>query len=148
MDVEATETGYLRKIVQTGGMEVNVNEIVAYIGAADEAIPIGVAGGRIEPDEAPVGNAPGGRIIGADILAYFEKKCPGKFDAICAEGRIRIRSTSPLASVRRVIAERVQQSKQTIPHIVLNAKANATALIDTRKALQAKASSRHKINIT
>jgi pyruvate/2-oxoglutarate dehydrogenase complex dihydrolipoamide acyltransferase (E2) component len=39
MEIEATTSGYLKKIISSEGEEVPVTEIIAYIGEKDEQIP-------------------------------------------------------------------------------------------------------------
>ena len=94
------------------------------------------------------GSAPGGRIIKADVVAYFEKRQIQGVAAASTEGAIKIRSATPLAGVRKVTARRMLKSKQTIPHITLNAKANATQLVDSRDRLKAGSNSAYGVNIT
>ncbi|GAK50457.1 pyruvate dehydrogenase complex, E2 component, dihydrolipoamide acetyltransferase [Candidatus Moduliflexus flocculans] len=96
------------------------------------------------------GSAPGGRILKADVLAYLAQKQtaaaaqvvqkPPREDvgAVPASAAITIQSATPLAGIRKVIAQRMSLSKQTIPHIVLNATADATALIALREKLKTK----------
>ena len=40
LDVEAYDSGYLKKILRAAGDEVPVTEVIAYIGEADEKIPV------------------------------------------------------------------------------------------------------------
>ena len=50
--------------------------------------------------------------------------------------------------MRKVIAERMSLSKSTIPHIVLNAKADATNLIQFREQLKESVQKKYDIKIT
>lgn len=103
------------------------------------------------------GSAPNGRIIKADVLAYFEEEQteaaikPESIEEVVSatvEGGIKIQSIIPLTGIRKVIAERMSLSKQTIPHIVLNAKADATALIALREKLNDKVRSLYGVKLT
>lgn len=236
MDVEASHSGYLRKIVSGAGEEVDVNTVVAYVGEQDERIPdvtsqknvveaeveqsapdaltepkmpitplakeiaqqhqldisqvpgTGPGGkilrgdvenyledGAIRVKISPLarktcrdlgidwnvesirGSAPNGRILKADVLAYFEEKQAEvaveherieEDVPVTVEGIIKIKSATPLVGIRKVIAERMSLSKQTIPHMVLNAKADATALIAFRERLKDKVRSLYGVKLT
>jgi len=87
------------------------------------------------------GSGPGGRIVKEDILV-FSKKAP----AVPEE--LSVRSRTKLIGMRKVIAERMSLSKSTIPHIVLNAKADATNLIQLREQLKKSILKKYNIKIT
>ncbi len=211
MDVEASHSGYLRKIVRQAGEEVEVNTIVAYIGEQGETLPGGTspeAGGKPESRPAPennisetgtppeVGEEPGspavihdaprikisplarkicqelgidwhrepikgssptGRILKADVLAYVGKQRAGaaaeqqpaeEVLAALQKNVVTIRSAKPLTGVRNVIANRMSLSHQTIPHIVLHAKADVTTLIAFREKLNAKVLTLYGVRLT
>lgn len=258
LEVEAYNSGYLKKIVRSEGEEVPVTEVVAYIGEKDEELPpeVGKAeeagvtekerkakeekeegkvtkleeekeeithleegrkikisplarkiakdkgidiskitgtgpGGRIvredvesyiasmEKGEAKArikisplarktaeelgidykaesikGTGPGGRIVKDDILAYAEakqqkaKEKPVAKEAKVSAVEIKIKSSAPLKGMRKVIAERMSYSKANIPHIVLNAVADATNLIALRERLKDKISTIYGVKIT
>jgi len=93
------------------------------------------------------GSGPGGRIVKDDIIA-FSKKAPAKVPAPSAPGSLTERSRTALAGMRKVIAERMSLSKSTIPHIVLNAKADATNLIQFREQLKESVQKKYDIKIT
>lgn len=100
--------------------------------------------------ERIAGSGPGGRIVKEDIIAYSKKKGKaGKEEAapVTTTG-ITIKSSSPLEGIRKVIAERMSYSKSNIPHIVLNAKADATQLIVLREKFKEKILKKHGIKIT
>lgn len=99
--------------------------------------------------ERIAGSGPGGRIVKEDIIAYSKKKgkAPGGKAAPTGAG-ITIKSSSPLEGIRKVIAERMSYSKSNIPHIVLNAKADATQLIVLREKFKEKILKKHGIKIT
>lgn len=100
--------------------------------------------------ERIAGSGPGGRIVKEDIIAYSKKKgkAPGGKAAPVTTTGITIKSSSPLEGIRKVIAERMSYSKSNIPHIVLNAKADATKLIVLRKKFKEKILKKHGIKIT
>lgn len=100
--------------------------------------------------ERIAGSGPGGRIVKEDIIAYSKKKgkAPGGKAAPVTTTGITIKSSSPLEGIRKVIAERMSYSKSNIPHIVLNAKADATQLIVLREKFKEKILKKHGIKIT
>ena len=96
-----------------------------------------------------VGSGPGGRIVKEDIIAYSKKKeeAPGG-KAAPTGAEITIKSSGPLEGIKKVIAERMSYSKSNIPHIVLNAKADATQLIALREKFKEKILEKYGIKIT
>jgi len=100
--------------------------------------------------ERIAGSGPGGRIVKEDIIAYSKKKgkALGEEAAPVTTKGITVKSSSPLEGIRKVIAERMSYSKSNIPHIVLNAKADATQLIDLRKKFKEKILEKYGIKIT
>lgn len=100
--------------------------------------------------ERIAGSGPGGRIVKEDIIAYSKKKGKARKEeaAPVTTTGITIKSSSPLEGIRKVIAERMSYSKSNIPHIVLNAKADATQLIVLREKFKEKILKKHGIKIT
>jgi pyruvate dehydrogenase E2 component (dihydrolipoamide acetyltransferase) len=89
------------------------------------------------------GSGPKGRIVEKDIQAYLDKgpvvtdttpaaPVPGPLDAGARRGQ-----TVPMTRVRKVIARRLQQSKQTIPHFYVTVTVDMTDAIKQREALNA-----------
>ncbi len=162
LEVESFAKGVLRKIVHKEGDVVPVLAIIGYIaGNMDEGIPDKPQEQLQEekkekevPVEAPVqevqdksgieevrlkisplakklakekgvditkvnGTGPGGRIVKEDILAFGEA---GKIAA----------KTIPVKGMRKVIAERLQKSFQTIPHFYLSTEIDMTECVKIR----------------
>ena len=99
--------------------------------------------------EEITGSGPGGRIVKEDVIAYDQMKQKGekKTAASQPEG-IAVKSSSKLAGLRKVVAERMSYSKSNIPHIVLNAKSDATRLVDLKEKLGEKILKEHEVKIT
>lgn len=100
--------------------------------------------------ERIAGSGPGGRIVKEDIIAYSKKKGKARKEEappVTTTG-ITIKSSSQLEGIRKVIAERMSYSRSNIPHIVLNAKADATQLIVLREKFKEKILKKHGIKIT
>ncbi|MBE3114236.1 MAG: 2-oxo acid dehydrogenase subunit E2 [Actinobacteria bacterium] len=100
--------------------------------------------------ERIAGSGPAGRIVKEDIIAYSKKKGKARKEeaAPVTTTGITIKSSSPLEGIRKVIAERMSYSRSNIPHIVLNAKADATQLIVLREKFKEKILKKHGIKIT
>ena len=242
LEVEAYNSGIVRKIIRAEGEEVPVTEVIAYIGPADEAIPEASAGKITTPEtlEAKdtisakikisplarniaenkgidiskiIGTGPGGRIVKEDVEAYLPKpaavggteiterlKISPLAKAIAKEmgidylkepiigtgpgGRIvkedmtafaeklkssagaqrtatsatpsiaipgaavKIKSSTPLKGMRKLIAERMFYSSQNIPHIILTSVMDVDALIALREKIKDKVSAVYNTKIT
>ncbi len=99
--------------------------------------------------EKIAGSGPGGRIVKEDILAFIKSgKKAVKDSTSAAPGSARVKSSTKLKGMRKVIAERMSLSKSTIPHIVLNSKADATNLIDFREELKKKILDKYGVKVT
>ena len=269
LEVEAYNSGIVRKIIRAEGEEVPVTEVIAYIGSADEAIseasvgkitipetieaketiPAGVStrvqreeisksddskikisplarniaenkgidiskiigtgpGGRIVKEdveayvesgsvEAPgqpkpaavggteiterlkisplakaiakemgidylkepiIGTGPGGRIVKEDITAFAEKlkssagaqrTATSATPSIAIPGAaVKIKSSTPLKGMRKLIAERMLYSSQNIPHIILTSVMDVDALVALREKIKDKVSAVYNTKIT
>ena len=260
LEVEAYNSGIVRKIIRAEGEEVPVTEVIAYIGPADEAIPEASAGkittpetleakdtisakikisplarniaenkgidiskiigtgpgGRIVKEDVEaylpkpaavggteiterlkisplakaiakemgidylkepiIGTGPGGRIVKEDITAFAEKlkssagaprtatsatssiAIPGAAAttittqvagaAPAAGSQLKVKSTTPLKGIRKVIADRMTLSMTTIPHITLTIVVEVDNLIKLRERLKGKIYERFGAKIT
>ena len=118
------------------------------------------------------GTGPNGRITEKDVLAYLEKppaevaapayeyELPAKVkQAMAAAGResgakaqpsaaADLRGkTVPMTKMRKVIARRLQQSKQTIPHFYVTVSVDVSAAVRLREELNQKAGPDTKISM-
>lgn len=94
------------------------------------------------------GSGPGGRIIKEDIAAYSRTRGKTASSGAAVPGSMRVKSSTILAGMRKVIAQRMSLSKSTIPHIVLNAKADATNFIQFREQLKEGVLKKYEVKIT
>jgi pyruvate dehydrogenase E2 component (dihydrolipoamide acetyltransferase) len=95
------------------------------------------------------GSGPGGRIVKEDVIDYGKSvKKEGKGKPVHEQGTIPVRSSSKLAGLKKVVAERMSYSKSTIPHLVLNIKADATRLVDLKKELEEKTIKKYGVKLT
>jgi len=104
------------------------------------------------------GTGPKGRIIEKDVLAYLDKG-PAGAEAVPvaaaepepptapAPAAALRGQTVPMNRMRKVIARRLQQSKQTIPHFYVTVTADMTDAIKQRETLNAKADKDGKISL-
>ena len=156
----------ISKIVGTGPRERIIKEDVEkYIESLSEGKPAGRV--KISPlarktakdlgidykTEPIKGSGPGGRITKEDIISYDKTKKeagakPEREAAAAPAGEMKVKSSTELKGMRKIIAERMSFSKANIPHIVLNAVANATALIDLRERLKDRVASKYSVKIT
>jgi len=104
------------------------------------------------------GTGPKGRIVEKDVLAFLEKG-PAVAEAVAvaaaepqptaapAPAAALRGQTVPMNRMRKVIARRLQQSKQTIPHFYVTVTVDMTDAIRQREALNAKADKEGKISL-
>ena len=84
------------------------------------------------------GTGPSGRIIKADVLSAAEKKQQAPKAAVPAVPAARAGYKDiPHSSIRKVIAERLLQSKQTIPHYYITVDCEVDKLLQMRTQLNA-----------
>jgi len=90
------------------------------------------------------GSGPAGRVTPADLKQHSAGGLAGS-GSVSAQNAPRLSFDSqgeqriPFTPLRRKIAERLQQSKQTAPHFAYVEEVDATALLDLHKSLQADA---------
>ena len=102
------------------------------------------------------GTGPKGRITEKDVQAYLEK-LPAVSDAapaaLAAAAPAQAKAsamrgqTVPMSRMRKVIARRLQQSKQTIPHFYVTVTVDMTDAILQREALNARADQDSKVSL-
>ena len=109
------------------------------------------------------GTGPKGRITEKDVLAYvlaYIETAPAVPEPAtaatpaaseppkAAAGTTDLRGKSvPMTRMRKVIARRLQQSKQTIPHFYVTVTVDMTAAIDQRKELNTKVEKDSKVSM-
>ena len=97
------------------------------------------------------GSGPEGRIIKTDIDTYLKSvKTPAEKPEVVTgvEGAIKVLSVTPLKGIRKIIAERMVESKQNIPHILQYTVCDVTNIIALRTRLKDKIEKTHGIKIT
>jgi len=104
------------------------------------------------------GTGPKGRITEKDVQAYLDKGPAASEDVAAAPaavspppsvaGQTVVRGqTVPMTRMRKVIARRLQQSKQTIPHFYVTVTVDMTDAIKQREVLNTKADKESKISM-
>jgi pyruvate dehydrogenase E2 component (dihydrolipoamide acetyltransferase) len=99
----------------------------------------------IDPSEV-TGTGPNGRIVEKDVIAYMEERKTDRPQASRPSVATERGRAVPMSKMRRVIARRMQQSKQTIPHFYVTVSVvmdEATAL---RKTLNQVAEPKISVN--
>ena len=86
------------------------------------------------------GSGPRGRIIKRDVLSAVESRTP-KIESVLTED-----TEIPFSRMRKVIADRLTRSKQTIPHFYLSSDVDMTEALIWRKAYNEKNHTRITIN--
>ena len=99
------------------------------------------------------GTGPGGRIVKADVLAYKETMAasPEAKEEVkepVAQGPIKVLSSEQLKGMRKIIADKMSFSKQTIPHILLTAVADMDNLISLRERFKQRIQEKQGVKIT
>jgi pyruvate dehydrogenase E2 component (dihydrolipoamide acetyltransferase) len=104
------------------------------------------------------GSGPKGRITEKDVLAYIEAAPAAPEPAVAAPAAseapkapvspVDIRGKSvPMTRMRQVIARRLQQSKQTIPHFYVTVTVDMTDAIERRKEFNARGDKDSKVSM-
>lgn len=125
-----------------------------------------IAEGKNIDTQKIIGTGPGGRIVKEDILAFVEaqkaKESPAKViqtktkltSAPKASGtpspgeEIKIKTSTQLNGIRKVIADKLIYSKQNIPHIMLKVVPNVDQLLSLRERLKDKVYTMYQTKIT
>jgi pyruvate dehydrogenase E2 component (dihydrolipoamide acetyltransferase) len=102
------------------------------------------------------GSGPHGRVVKRDVEMALTGGAP-RAKAAAAPMRMPASAEAqpfepafdlqPLSSMRRIIAQRLQLSKQTIPHFYLTVDCEIDALLDLRKRLNDKADGAYKLSV-
>jgi len=91
---------------------------------------------------AIAGSGPHGRVVKRDVEEAIAgggaKRAPSRAPSVPV-GALGEYEEVPHTSMRKIIAERLQESKQTVPHFYLTVECNIDKLLDLRKELNAKA---------
>lgn len=154
-DIEAPESGVLRKILAEEGKEVPVNGILGIVGAPDELLLETEETVKPVPAEIPTrkvekrvlaspaarrlareygvdlerirGTGPEGRIVERDVERFIQKQM--MFTP-------RIKEVIPLTGLRKTVAERVSFSFKTAPHITINMEVDMSNVVALHKKLE------------
>ncbi|MGF7155623.1 2-oxo acid dehydrogenase subunit E2 [Novosphingobium gossypii] len=92
------------------------------------------------------GTGPRGRISKADVLALVPKPAAGGIGApafVAGENRPEI---VPFDRIRKIVAQRLTQAKQEIPHFYLRTSARADALLEMRRTANLVLGSKASVN--
>lgn len=163
MEMEAFDEGTIVEILVQEGTKAPVGVILAVLAEEDEdvsvsatptpaaaATPAVVADGsrlRVSPLARKIaaekginlgtiqGSGPGGRIVKVDVEAAKAAPAPAPQDILLTVGAED--KVIPLSGMRKIIADRLLRSKQTIPHFYLHVECDAAPLMALRKQINA-----------
>ena len=165
LEVEAFESGVLRRIVAQEGAVVPLGETIAVIGDREEALPdlpsaapqpeaaaarsdrrVKVSplakkmAARMGIDLASVaGTGSGGRIVKRDILAAAEQPpaqpAPAEAQAVA------------LSPMRKIIAQRMAESKANAPHFYITIEVDMARALDLREQFNARGEDQLRLTI-
>jgi pyruvate dehydrogenase E2 component (dihydrolipoamide acetyltransferase) len=124
MDVESVVSGALQEICVAEGLRANVGDTIAVIfsESVTEDSPVELAKVEVvEPQQAK------------SVVAIHKSKGSGSIFARNKAASGKIPSTSSLNAIGQVVAARMLQSKQTIPHFYLTRQVNAGSVISCRE---------------
>jgi len=103
------------------------------------------------------GSGPKGRIVKSDVEAAISGGAPAAAPAAQRPAAAPISAEAapfepafdlePLSSMRKTIAQRLTEAKQTIPHFYLTVDCELEALLDLRKRLNEKADGAYKLSV-
>ncbi|KAB0392153.1 hypothetical protein E2I00_005816, partial [Balaenoptera physalus] len=162
---EAQEEGYLAKIlIPEGTRDVPLGTPLCIIVEKEADIPAFADYWPTEvtdlkppappPTPSPVGTGPDGRIIKKDVDSFVPTKAaPTPVAAVSppspgvAPVPTGVFTDIPISNIRRVIAQRLMQSKQTIPHYYLSVDVNMGEVLLVRKELNKMLEGRSKISV-
>ena len=162
VDLENVESGKKEKEKETPGIDVSAlkKKVAAKSKGKKERVKTSGRAMKLA-DQKGVditqveGTGPKGRITEQDVQAYIEKmaaapvtpaKAPEPSPALAA-GVDRRGQTVPMNRMCKVIARRLQQSKQTIPHFYVTVAVDMTEADKLREELNSKAGKNRKISM-
>ncbi len=96
------------------------------------------------------GSGPGGRIVKVDIEAAMTPRlasAPAAAAAAAAGPHEPAFTLEPLSQMRKTIARRLSESKQTVPHFYLTVDCELDALLALRKSLNDKADGAYRLSV-
>ncbi len=158
MEIEATTSGVVRKIVAQEGQVVPITETIAYIAdSMDENVPLkeeekveSETVANVEKEVVSIkasplakrlakekkidlsiirGTGPGGRITKEDVLRCAEEKETKR------EGAPLAKEEFSLSRIEKIMAQRMQESKRQIPHFYLTNEVNFSQAVKFRNDL-------------
>ena len=103
------------------------------------------------------GTGPGGRIVKEDVENFAKTEKPAAVGAappakVAAESipmvAAKVRSSTPLKGIRKIIAERLTWSKQNIPHIISTVVIDVASLVEMREKIKERVLNVYGVKVT
>eukprot|EP00005_Dracoamoeba_jomungandri_P001619 CAMPEP_0174250042 /NCGR_PEP_ID=MMETSP0439-20130205/341_1 /TAXON_ID=0 /ORGANISM="Stereomyxa ramosa, Strain Chinc5" /LENGTH=419 /DNA_ID=CAMNT_0015330013 /DNA_START=269 /DNA_END=1528 /DNA_ORIENTATION=- len=104
--------------------------------AADASVPL----------DQVTGTGPGDRIIKADVVE-FQAAAPKKQTSKAQVSSTASYTDHPNSNIRKVTAERLTMSKQTVPHYYLTTECNVDRLLKVRESLNKQGEGKYKLSV-
>jgi Pyruvate/2-oxoglutarate dehydrogenase complex, dihydrolipoamide acyltransferase (E2) component, and related enzymes len=161
VEYNAIDAGFIRKILIGEGVEVKVNQPIAILTETKEedisgykpeglAVQTAVAAPKVEEFLKPEESVRGEKVFASPLARVMAKEKGIDLSQVSGSGpRGRVMSRDlvqvkrvgnairePLSPIRKVIAERLQYAKSTIPHFYVKEEVDATDLIAARHQLK------------
>ncbi|UCB46308.1 MAG: 2-oxo acid dehydrogenase subunit E2 [Spirochaetota bacterium] len=148
-EIQSRKTEGIKAAEVKSGLGINAGEKKGRVKISPVARKIAEEMGIDYETEPITGTDPGGRISKDDVLAYAKSRKEGVKQPEKPEaGEIAIKSSVPIKGIRKVIAEKMSFAKTTIPHLILNIKADTTHLLKFREDIGKKVSSDRGMKLT
>nr|CAG8437061.1 2105_t:CDS:2 [Entrophospora candida]CAG8466595.1 2894_t:CDS:2 [Entrophospora candida] len=172
MDFECQEEGYLAKIlVESGTKEVNVGKPIAVLAESKDSIEefadfaVEEAARRLAVErnislDQVTGTGPKNRITKSDVENYIasggaaKQQQPTTKQPSSRQTKISTATPTvaaykdiPLSNVRKVIATRLSESKQAIPHYYLTVEVEVDEVLKLRETLNSQSNGRYKLSV-
>lgn len=143
MEVEATVDGHLTEISAAAGTEVVTGDRIALITLAGDSFPAAPGPVAKVPETAPT-RAPTSASSSASVAATASAASGPRGGGLFARNRqaaqqntanpTRVPTDLALSPAQRIAAQRLQASKQTVPHFYVERSAGADGLVARRNA--------------
>ncbi len=93
------------------------------------------------------GSGPRGRIIKADVEQALAQGPVGSSPSVLLSGYEPAYEVIPTSNIRKIIAKRLVEAKQTIPHFYLTMECNIDSLLKVREQINERAEGAYKLSV-
>lgn len=133
MDVESTHSGVLKKKLVQESATVAPGTVIAIVEVQRPSVTLpGPPNPTVTQGDARQGNIDGPTVANEPVASNATRPRVGMFGRNRANREQSNTTTTPLSATQRVVARRMLQSKQTIPHYYLQTSACVDSLCKSR----------------